>query len=92
MTNALVVPESGLLDGPDRLVVSPAHGRVALPLTGSFTTEGEVVRCGDVLAHVDADGTTIEIVAPCNAWVMGYLLREGERVEPGSAIAHLRAL
>jgi biotin carboxyl carrier protein len=92
MTNVAVVPETGLLDGPDRLVVSPAHGRVSVPAPSSFTSEGEVIRAGQILARIDADGTLIEVQAPCDAWVMGYLLRNGERVEPGAAIAHLRAL
>jgi biotin carboxyl carrier protein len=92
LTNVAFVPETSLLDGPDRLVVSPVHGRVTVRRTDSYTTEGEVVRQGDVLASIDADGTTVEVSAPCNAWVMDFLLRNGERVEPGSAIAHLRAL
>ena len=92
MTTVAVIPETALLDSQDRLLVSPAHGRVSVPVPVSFTSEGEVARAGDVLALVDADGTLVEVCAPCDAWVMGYLIREGQRVEPGSAIAHLRAL
>ena len=92
MTTVAVVAESALLDTQDRLLVSPAYGRVSIPVPVAFTSEGEVARAGDVLALIDADGTVLEVCAPCDAWVMGYLIREGQRVEPGSAIAHLRAL
>ena len=92
MTTMAVVAETALVDTQDRLLVSPAYGRVSIPVPVSFTSEGEVARAGDVLAVVDADGTIVEVCAPCDAWVMGYLTRDGQRVEPGSAIAHLRAL
>ena len=92
MTTVAVIPETALLDSRERLLVSPAHGRVRLPAPVSFTSEGEVARAGDVLAVVNGDGSAVEVCAPCDAWVMGYLIRDGQRVEPGSAIAHLRAL
>jgi biotin carboxyl carrier protein len=84
--------EGALLGGCDRIVVSPVHGRVRVPRPVSFTSEGEVVRRGEVIATVDGDGATNEICAPCDAWVMDYLARDGERLEPGSAIVHLRAI
>jgi len=92
MTTMTVTAETAFLDTQDRLLVSPAYGRASIPVPVSFTSEGEFVRGGDVLAVVDADGTIVEVCAPCDAWVLGYLIREGQRVEPGSAIAHLRAL
>jgi biotin carboxyl carrier protein len=92
MTTVTVVSDSGLLGGRDRLLVAPTHGRVSVPTPVSFTADGEVVRAGDVVARIDADGKAVDVCAPCDAWVLEYLLRDGERVEPGSAIAHLRAL
>lgn len=92
MTMITVVPETAIPDGRDRLVVAGAHGRVTLADLGLFTTEGEVVRSGDVIASIEADGRTITVCSPCDAWVMGYLVCGGERVQPGSAIAHIRAL
>ena len=92
MTVVQVVPETALLDGCDRLVVSPMHGRVTLDAPDTFTAEGEVVRAGCVIARVSADGRETDVCAPCDAWVMGYLLQDGQRVEPGAAIVHLRAL
>ncbi len=91
MTQVAYASDSALLDGTDRIVVSPGHGRVSVPRPGGYTAEGEVVRCGDVLATIDGDGAVTEIRSPCDAWVMDYLARDGERLEPGAAIAHLRA-
>ncbi len=92
MTTVAVIPETALLDSRERLLVSPVYGRVTVRAPASFTSEGEVARAGDVLAVVDADGDPVDVCAPCDAWVMCYLIRDGQRVEPGSAIAHLRAL
>lgn len=92
MTQAVIVGESGLVGTCDRLVVSPAHGRLSIAAPGSFTSEGEFVRGGQVIASVDADGSAVEVCAPCDAWLMDYLARDGQRVEPGSPIAHLRKL
>jgi hypothetical protein len=92
VTVVTVVPESALLDGRDLLVVAPAHGRLEFEEPSVFTAEGEAVREGDVIARVNADGRRIDVCAPCDAWVMGYRAIAGERVQPGSAIAHLRAL
>ena len=92
MTDVAVVGESALLDGCDRLVVSPAYGKVSIVDPSSYTTEGEVVRAGHVLATIDADGSNVDVCAPVDAWVMDFLARDGERVEPGTVIAHLRGL
>lgn len=91
MTDVAVIPESGLLETAERLVVSGCHGRATI-VSGQFTTEGEVVRAGDVIARVRSDGDVVDVCSPCDAWVLSYLILDGERVEPGSAIAHLRAL
>jgi biotin carboxyl carrier protein len=92
MTHVAVVGESALLDGCDRLVVSPVFGKLSVDLPTSYTVEGEFVRRGDSVATVRADGRDVEVCAPCDGWVMGYLNRNGARVEPGSAIVHLRAV
>ncbi len=92
MTLDVVVPETAILDGRERIVVAAGHGRLRLTEPSLFTAEGEVVRAGDVIARVEADGRSVTVCAPCDAWVMGYLVTTGERVQPGSAIAHLRAL
>lgn len=92
MTQVTITPESGLLGGRDRIVVAAAYGRVRLFDARSYTTEGEVVRRGDVVARVEGDATAVDLCAPCDAWVMGFLVADGQQVEPGTAVAHLRSL
>jgi biotin carboxyl carrier protein len=92
VTDVAVIGESALLDGCDKLVVSSAHGRLTVVAPSSYTSEGEVVRAGHVLARIDADGSIVEVASPCDAWVMEFLVLDGARVEPGTAIVHLRAL
>jgi biotin carboxyl carrier protein len=88
----VVISETGLSDLPDRIVVSPGHGRLSVPLPQAFGTEGEVVRAGDVVAVVNATSQTLEVRAPCDAWVLSFLARDGDRVRPGAPIAHLREI
>ncbi len=92
MSQVAVIGDSALLDGCDKLVVSPVFGRLRAAEPSTYTVEGEVVRRGDVVATIRADGQDVEVCAPCDGWVMGYLCHDGARVEPGSAIVHLRAL
>ena len=87
-----LVSETALSDLPDRIVVSPGYGRLAVPQPTTFSAEGEVVRAGDVIAVVNANPRSIEVRAPCDAWVLAYLARDGDRVHPGAPIAHIREL
>ncbi len=92
MTIYQVAPEDALCDLPDRIVVSPDHGRLVMSLPRSYTTEGEVVRAGEVIAIVESNQGLVEVRAPCDAWVLSYLARNGQRVGPGAPIVHLREL
>lgn len=92
MTIYDVAAETALTDLPDRIVVSPEHGRLVVNGSRTFTAEGEVVRAGDVIATVEAGPSSVEVRAPCDAWVLSFLVRDGERVGPGAPLAHLREL
>lgn len=90
MTVHQAVAEDALCDLPDRIVVSPEHGRLVVRLPRTFTTEGEVVRAGDLIAVVETNPGSVEVRSPCDAWVLSFLARDGERVGPGAPIVHLR--
>lgn len=92
MTVYQVATEDALLDLPDRIVVSPQHGRLNIRLPRNFTAEGEVVRVGELIAVIECNPRPVEVLAPCDAWVLSFLARDGERVEPGAPIVHLREL
>jgi biotin carboxyl carrier protein len=87
-----VVSETGFDDLPDRIVVSPGHGRVKLDAPTAYTAEGEFVRTGHVIACLRSDGRIVDVCAPCDAWIVDFLVRDGQRVEPGEPLVHLRAL
>ena len=92
MTTYQVVSESALSDLPDKIVVASGYGRVALAPPRDFTSEGEFVRAGAVIATIASDRDHIDVCAPCDAWVIGYIVRDGQRVQPGTPIAHVRAI
>lgn len=92
MTQQQLVSDTALTDLPDRIVVSPGHGRLIVHPPQSYTTEGEVVRAGDVVAVVEANHESLEVRAPCDAWVLRFLADNGERVRPGAPIVHLREI
>jgi biotin carboxyl carrier protein len=87
-----VVSETGFEGLPDRIVVSPGHGRLKIDAPKIFTAEGEFVRTGHVIACLHSDGRIVNVAAPCDAWIVDYLVRDGQRVEPGAQIVHLRAI
>lgn len=84
------ISENALEDLPDRIVVSPAHGRFVVGHGDS--TQGESVRAGDVLGSIEASQGTVEMRSPCDAEVLGFLARDGERVRPGAPIVHIREI
>lgn len=92
MTAYPLASEDALTDLPDRIVVSSDHGRLCLAPPDTVTTEGEVVRAGDVIAVIECNPAHVDIKAPCDAWVLSFLARDGERVRPGAPIVHLREL
>ena len=76
-----LVSETGFEDLPDRIVVSPGYGRVKIDDPKAFTTEGEFVRAGGVIACLHSDGRIVNVCAPSDAWIVDYLVRDGQRVE-----------
>jgi biotin carboxyl carrier protein len=92
MTIHQVAAENALCDLPDRIVVSPDHGRLVVSQSRSFTAEGEVVRAGELIGLIESGPGSVEVRAPCDAWVLSFLVRDGERVGPGAPLVHLREL
>jgi [acyl-carrier-protein] S-malonyltransferase len=73
----------------DRLIVSPRRGVLALvPQAETVTSEGEIVREGDVIGTVAGE----PVRSPFSGWVMDYLAQPGERLAVGQPIVWLRAL
>ncbi len=91
LDNVLESSQDGLADTHHRIIVSPAFGRFvhAQPLT--FTAEGEWVRRGQVVGGLETADGTIEVTSPCSGWLMDYLVLDGQRVRPGTALCHLEA-
>ena len=94
MGNEAVLVASGSVfeELPDRFVTAPGFGSFCPAQPRTVTSEGELVRAGDVLGELDASDGRIPVHAPCDAWVMDVLVRAGERVRPGRPLVHLRAL
>lgn len=87
-----MVSEGVLSELADRVVVSPGYGRFVHRPPAVVTAETEVVRAGDALGLLETSAGDEPVAAPTDAFVLAYLVRDGERVRPGSALVHLRAL
>jgi multidrug efflux pump subunit AcrA (membrane-fusion protein) len=68
----------------ERIVVAPHWGRVLTDLS-----EGQEVDRDTVLGRLKEQGKETLIVAPLQAVLIRWLVREGERVAPGCPVALL---
>lgn len=76
----------------ERLVIAPVAG-VFQPLPPAVvTTEGEIVREGQVLGYIVGPGRHVEITCFCSGLLMGMMAEPGERVRAGQPVAWLRVL
>ena len=74
----------------ERLVISPCSGRFHPLPPETFTTEGEWVTPGQVLARVH-DGSRVHPVESfCEGWLMGMLALPGQPVGRGEALFWIR--
>ncbi|MGI8706861.1 MAG: hypothetical protein ACR2LG_01455 [Actinomycetota bacterium] len=74
----------------ERVVVSPCSGRfVSLP-PETFTSEGEWVEPGTILAEVVNNGDIEHVKSSFRGWVMGMLAIQGQPVKAGDALFWIR--
>jgi biotin carboxyl carrier protein len=70
----------------ERVVVSPCSGRFHPLPPESFTTEGEWVEPGQLVAEVHNGETVVEVRSAFRGWVMGMLALDGQPVKDGDAL------
>ncbi len=80
------------LSVPERVVIAPAAGTFEPSPVEEATTEGELVRAGQVIGHVTGGSTRTAVTSPFGGFFMGHLARAGERVRIGQPLAWLRVL
>ena len=74
----------------ERVVVSPCNGRFRPLPPEIFTSEGEWVEPGSILAEI-YQGETIEVVrSSFSGWVMGMIAFPGHSVQRGEALFWIR--
>lgn len=72
-----------------RLVISPSVGTFDPAPVDVATTEGEIVRSGDVIGTVAAPGRTDHVTAFCGGFLVRWMAEPGERVRAGQPLAQL---
>lgn len=75
----------------ERLVVSPCAGRFRPLPPETFTSEGEWVEPGQVLAEIADGDRTTDVVCSFRGWVMGMLCRPGQPVKGGEVLFWIRS-
>jgi len=75
----------------ERLVVSPRAGRFRPLPPETFTTEGEWVTRGQVIAEVDDGSRSWPVESFCEGWLMGMLALPGQPVGRGEALFWIRS-
>ena len=89
MTLETVLPGEHL-DVLERVVVSPATGTFTAVPPETVTTEGEIVRRGQVVGTINGPGGAVHVESPFTGFLMGILALPGERVREGEPVAWLR--
>lgn len=81
-------PETTLI--AERVVVSPATGRFEPRPPETFTTEGEWVTEGQVIAEIRSGRDSIPVVSSFSGWMMGVLAVPGQPVAAGDRLFWMR--
>ena len=74
----------------ERLIVAPQTGRFVPRPPEVFTTEGEWVEPGTVLAVIRSGAQEIEVTSAWQGWVMGMLAISGQPVHQGEGLFWVR--
>jgi biotin carboxyl carrier protein len=91
-TALLEEPPGEQLAVPERVVISPRVGQFRSAPPELITAEGEIIREGQIVGFIDAQGEMVPIASKFRGWLMGLMVHEGERVREGQPVAWLRAL
>jgi biotin carboxyl carrier protein len=75
----------------ERMVVSPCSGKFVPHPPEVFTTEGEWVEPGYVLAEVQTGAERVPVRSGFRGWVMGMLALPGQPVHEGDALFWIRS-
>jgi biotin carboxyl carrier protein len=70
----------------ERIVVAPEAGRFVTLPAEVFTTEGEWVEPGQVLAQIHQGENVVEVRSSWRGWMMGMLALDGAPVRAGEAL------
>ena len=81
-------PESIRID--ERVIISPASGRFHPRPPESFTTEGEWVEEGQVLAEISSGSDSVPVISIFSGWMMGMLVIAGQPVSNGDKLFWIR--
>ena len=70
----------------ERLVVAPCAGRFRSLPPETFTSRGEWVEPGDVLAEIHSGESMMQVRSNFRGWAMGMLVLDGQPVRQGEAL------
>lgn len=77
---------------PERLIASPAAGVFRSNPPEVVTSEGEIVRAGQVLGTIEVTGEAVPVTSPHTGFLMGLLAHPGERVRTSQPVAWVRVI
>lgn len=70
----------------ERLVVAGGAGVFRPSPPETVTTEGEIVRPGQVLGTIEGPGSASDVISFCTGFLMRMLVEPGERVRAGQPL------
>lgn len=79
-------PTAGASGIRERVVVAPTAGKFRQLPPEEFTSEGEWVEPGQIIAAIDRGNEVVPVRCPFRGWVMGDLAMQGQPVGDGEAL------
>ncbi len=74
----------------ERVVVSPSAGKFIPQPPEIFTTEGEWVEEGQIVAQIAIQDQRVQVISSFTGWMMGMLAIAGQPVAAGDPLFRIR--
>lgn len=85
------VASTELIHAADKVLIAPATGRFRTSAPSEFPAVEDFVARGDLIGFIDTGTKHVPVSSRFSGWFKSYLVVQGEPVESGQPLAHMRS-